>query len=296
MVTLCILYGLRAQRASSRRRYYQPGRSSSVKTTLEWGNTDAEKKQHPLRRATSPLGTVKDYTYDTYGNPLTTKTSSSGSSGSALCRRQRPTVENGNHAVRQTDARGKTVVRNTDAAMDTLLSVTDPRGQTVNYAYDQNRKVTKTTAVVDGKEYVNQYTYTKDKLTQVKHNTSANAAEDVTYHFEFDAAGRPTNVKVGSQLLSKTTYNADGTVKQVDYGNEDSIQYTYDAFKRLTGVRGRWDAEDRYACEYGANGQVARLTNDELSIVSTSEYDAANRPMRITHKNSVSMSICTRVK
>ena len=59
--------------------YYQPGRSSSVKTTLEWGSTDAEKKQHLLRRATSPLGTVKDYTYDTYGNPLTTKTSSSGS-------------------------------------------------------------------------------------------------------------------------------------------------------------------------------------------------------------------------
>ena len=110
----------------------------------------------------------------------------------------------------------------------------------------------------------------------------------MTYHFEFDAAGRPASVKVGSQLLSKTTYNADGTVKQVDYGNEDSIQYTYDAFKRLTGVRGRWDAEDRYVYEYGANGQVARLTNDELSIVSTSEYDAANRPMRITHKNSVS--------
>ena len=110
----------------------------------------------------------------------------------------------------------------------------------------------------------------------------------MTYHFEFDAAGRPANVKVGSQLLSKTTYNADGTVKQVDYGNEDSIQYTYDAFKRLTGVRGRWDAEDRYVYEYGANGQVARLTNDELSTVSTSEYDAANRPIRITHKNSVS--------
>ena len=228
---------------------------------------------------------MKDYTYDTYGNPLTTKTSSNGS---GFMQTTTAYSENGNHAVRQTDARGKTVVRNTDAAMDTLLSVTDPRGQTVNYAYDQNRKVTKTTAVVDGKEYVNQYTYTKDKLTQVKHNTSANAAEDVTYHFEFDAASRPTNVKVGSQLLSKTTYNTDGTVKQVDYGNEDSIQYTYDAFKRLTGVRGRWDAEDRYVYEYGANGQVARLTNDELSIVSTSEYDAANRPMRITHKNSVS--------
>ena len=112
----------------------------------------------------------------------------------------------------------------------------------------------------------------------------------MTYHFEFDAAGRPTNVKVGSQLLSKTTYNADGTVKQVDYGNEDSIQYTYDAFKRLTGVRGRWDAEDRYVYEYGANGQVARLTNDELSMMQPTV------PCALRIRTRFRMCICTRVK
>ena len=51
--------------------YYQPGRSSSVKTTLEWGSTDAEKKKHLLRKSTGPLGIVNEYTYDSHGNQLT---------------------------------------------------------------------------------------------------------------------------------------------------------------------------------------------------------------------------------
>lgn len=57
--------------------YYQPGRSSSVKTTMEWGTTDAEKKKHLLRKSTSPLGIVNEYTYDSHGNQLTSKTSNS---------------------------------------------------------------------------------------------------------------------------------------------------------------------------------------------------------------------------
>lgn len=106
--------------------------------------------------------------------------------------------------------------------------------------------MTKTAATVGGKEYTNHYTYTKDKLTQVKHNTSADASGDVAYNFEYDALGRPTVVKVGNQVLSTTTYNADGTVQRVDYGNEDSVEYSYDEFKRTKGVRYGFDYEDRY--------------------------------------------------
>ena len=136
-----------------------------------------------------------------------------------------------------------------------------------------------------GKEYANHYTYTKDKLTQVKHNTSADASGDVAYNFEYDALGRPTVVKVGNQVLSTTTYNADGTVQRVDYGNEDSVEYSYDEFKRTKGVRYNWDYEDRYVYEYGANGQVAQLTNTDILTVTTSEHDAAGRPARITRRH-----------
>ena len=261
--------------------YYQPGRSSSVKTTMEWGSTDAEKKKHLLRKSTSPLGTISEYTYDANGNCLTTKTGD----GTSFMQTSTAYDTNGNHVTAQTDARGKTVSRVVNTSKDTLTSITDPRGQTVSYTYDQNRKVTKTATTVDGKEYTNKYTYTKDKLTQVKHNTSADASGDVAYNFEYDTLGRPTVVKVDNQVLSSTTYNADGTVQRVDYGNEDSVEYSYDEFKRIKGIRYTEDSEDRYTYEYGANGQVAQLTNKNLRTVTTSEYDAAGRPARITRKH-----------
>lgn len=261
--------------------YYQPGRSSSVKTTMEWGTTDAEKKKHLLRKSTSPLGIVKEFTYDGNGNQLTAETTD----GTNFMMTENNYTENGNHVAIQIDARSKTVSRVTDYSKDTLTSVTDPRGQTVNYTYDQNRKVTKTAATVGGKEYANHYTYTKDKLTQVKHNTSADASGDVAYNFEYDALGRPTAVKVGNQVLSTTTYNTDGTVQRVDYGNEDSVEYSYDEFKRTKGVRYGFDYEDRYVYEYGANGQVAQLTNTDILTVTTSEHDAAGRPARITSRH-----------
>ena len=36
----------------------------------------------------------------------------------------------------------------------------------------------------DGKAYVNQYVYENDLLTEVRHNTSADSADDVVYSFE----------------------------------------------------------------------------------------------------------------
>lgn len=259
--------------------YYQPGRPANVKTTLEWGNSDEEKKKHLLRKSTSPLGIVNEYTYNAQGSSVSAKTFD----GTNFMQTTTSYDESGNHITSQVDTRGKVISRNTDSTLDTLTSITDPHGQTINYDYDQNRRMTKTFFSTAGKEYANHYTYTQDKLSQIRHNTSANAEDDVVYNFEYDAVGRPTAVKVNNQVLSSTTYNADGTIQRVDYGNGDFIQNNYDAYKRLTGVRYRWDAEDRYSYEYGANGKVARVKNTELNTCITSEYDTAGRPMRISH-------------
>ena len=69
---------------------------------------------------------------------------------------------------------------------------------------------------MDSKEYKNEYGYnaTKGYLTTVKHNTSANAADDVTYTFGYDALGRQTTVKVGTQTLSTNVYNSDDTLQK----------------------------------------------------------------------------------
>ena len=258
--------------------YYQPGRSSSVKTTMEWGSTDAEKKKHLLRKSTSPLGTISEYTYDANGNCLTTKTGD----GTSFMKTSTAYDADGNHVTTQTDARGMVETRSIDAALDTLTSVTDAREQVLNYTYDRNRKVTKASATVDGQEHTNEFTYTKDKLTQVKHNTSAAEADSVAYNLAYDAIGRLKSVKVGSQPLVTTEYNANGTIANVAYGNDNKVEHTYDAFKRIVGTRYDNDANDRFSYVYGANGEVTLVKDNVRNASVVIEYDAAHRPQRKT--------------
>lgn len=258
--------------------YFQPGRSAAVKTVMEWGESDEEKKKHLLRKSTSPLGTVSEYTYDDYGNQLTTKTSD----GTAFMQTTTVYDEQGNHVKQQIDARGMAVTRQTDDELDTLQSVTDARGQVLHYTYDRNRRVTKASTTADGCEYTNTFAYTKDKLTQVKHNTSDNASEDVAYTLAYDAVGRLESVKVGTQTLVETAYQADGMTESVTYGNRGQVCYTYDDFKRIVGMRYDDDTDDRFQYTYGANGEVARVKDCARDVSVLSEYDAANRPRRKT--------------
>ena len=266
--------------------YRQPGRPSTVKYTLDWGDTTAEKKKHLLKSTTSPLGIMTAATYDDKGNPLTSQTKNS--SGSMVIESQTTYTANQNYVATQKDARGKVITNNTDLTKGTLTSVTDPKGQTVNYEYDDFKRTTGVYTTADGKTYRNAYTYTQDKLTKVAHNTTDNDVCDVEYNFAFDGAGRPTTVQVGSQTLSTTVYNPDGTVQKVTYGNSSAgspqeVRYAYDDFKRLKGVQFDGETSDAYTYEYGANGQVMRLTDTILDRRMMSEYDTANRPMRITH-------------
>ena len=265
--------------------YRQPGRPSTVKYTLDWGSTTAEKKKHLLKSTTSPLGIITASTYDAKGNPLTSQTKNSDAS--LVIETQTTYTANKNYVATQKDARGKVVTSNIDLQTGLLNSVTDPKGQTVEYSYDEMKRTTGVHATVGSKTYRNAYTYTQDKLTKVAHNTTDNEACDVEYNFAFDSAGRPTTVKVGTQTLSTNTYNPDGTLKKVTYGNNtsaapQSVTYTYDGYKRLKSVK--YDTlSSAYSYAYGANGQVAKETDSVLGRTKVSEYDVSNRPMRITH-------------
>jgi YD repeat-containing protein len=124
---------------------------------------------------------------------------------------------NGNHILSQTDARGKTVTHDIDENTDLTRAVTDPNGQQVQYAYDSARRVTQVSASAGGKQYKNAYAYENDRLKTVSHNTDGSAANNVTYRFAYDAVGRPTETHVGSRLLSRNVYNADGTLARSEY-------------------------------------------------------------------------------
>ena len=135
----------------------------------------------------------------------------------------------------------------------------------------------------------NEYTYDakRGNLVEIRHNTDGNAANDVVYTFEQDALGRQTAVKVGSQTLSQSAYQNDptkpnfGTLTATTYGNGAKVSSRYDDFNRVTGVVYGEETAPRYEYDYNAKGQVARVRDNLLNRTTQSEYDLANRPVRV---------------
>ena len=135
----------------------------------------------------------------------------------------------------------------------------------------------------------NEYTYDEQRgnLVEIRHNTDGNAANDVVYSFEQDALGRQTAVKVGNQTLSQSQYQNDptkpnfGTLTATTYGNGAKISSRYDDFNRVTGVVYGEETAPRYEYDYNAKGQVARVRDNLLNRTTQSEYDLANRPVRV---------------
>ena len=281
--------------------YRAPGRDE--RTVYNWGATDAEKQKHLLLDVISPLGTKSAYTYDAYGNPLTTAVSDNNGHITEIVETSSVYTADGNYIVSQTDARGKTVTTVTDTDKGTTESVTDPNGQVVNYTYDTLRRVTEVSTQVNVnsnaenivKEYKNEYTYNvKDRLTEVRHNTDGNTQNDVVYHFGYDALGRQTTVSVGTQNLSTTEYQTNasapnyGTVSSVTYGNGFTVHNEYDAFNRVTGICFGNETDPRYVFRYNARGQAAWMKDNLLHRVTETEYDLSDRPCRIkTHENGM---------
>ena len=264
-----------------------------MSSTFHYGDTEAEQKKHLLLKSIAPLGSASVFTYDAFGNPLTSQVQNADANPSYFIRGETSYTDDGNYVAGQKDARGKIVRTETDPQRGTTTSVTDAKGQTVEYKYDELRRIVKTSASVGAKEGIltahNEYTYDakRGNLVEIRHNTDGNAANDVVYTFEQDALGRQTAVKVGSQTLSQSAYQNDptkpnfGTLTATTYGNGAKVSSRYDDFNRVTGVVYGEETAPRYEYDYNAKGQVARVRDNLLNRTTQSEYDLANRPVRV---------------
>ena len=266
--------------------YHQPGAEESAKYTMNYGETTAERQKHLLRESVTPMGQRDTYTYDDRGNALTAIRQKSGET--AFIKTESGYSADGNYRTSTKDARGNTVTQAVDPNTGTLTSVTDPNGQTVNYTYDASKRVTAVQTEAYNRLYRNRYTYENDRIKTVSHNTTGSAENDVTYTFEYDSLGRKTNVKVGEQTLSTNVYENDraGLLSEVQYGNGGKVQYAYDDFDRLTGVRYDGEETDRYSYEYDANGNAVLVRDHALNRVLQTGHDLADRPMDTQLRNA----------
>ena len=87
--------------------------------------------------------------------------------------------------------------------------------------------------------------------------------------------------------LSQSAYQNDptkpnfGTLTATTYGNGAKIRSRYDDFNRVTGVVYGEETAPRYEYDYNAQGKVARVRDNLLNWTTQSEYDLANRPVRV---------------
>ena len=264
--------------ANNLKSYRQPGAAESAKYTMSYGASLDEQKKHLLKESVTPMGQRDVFTHDSYGNTLTSIRQKSGDS--AFIRTETVYNADGTFATSTKDARGNAVTQNVNATDGTLTSVTDPNGQTVSYTYDASKRVTGVQTTAGGKTYKNAYTYSNDRIQKVQHNTTTDTP-DVEYTFGYDALGRKTTVKVGSQALSTNVYNGDrsGLLSEVQYGNGGKVKYAYDDYDRLTGVKYDGETANRYTYEYGADGEASVVRDNNLGRVLQTERDLAQRPM-----------------
>ena len=84
------------------------------------------------------------------------------------------------------------------------------------------------------------------------------------------------------------TYKAgrSSLLDKVTYGNNGQVEYTYDDYDRLSGVKYDGESGQRYTYQYGANGRVAFVHDNHLNRTLQSEYDLAERPVQLTQRDS----------
>ena len=88
--------------------------------------------------------------------------------------------------------------------------------------------------------------------------------------------------------MSTNTYKADrsGLLDKVTFGNNGQVEYTYDDYDRLSGVKYDGETGQRYTYQYGANGRVAFVHDNHLNRTLQSEYDLAERPVQLTQRDA----------
>jgi hypothetical protein len=158
------------------------------------------------------------------------------------------------------------------------MRVEDPKGNSVNFEYDENKRLVRASNEHDRHVHVNECAYENNRLASVSHNTTTDEP-DVFFSHTYDALGNIVETKVGEQILSQNVYSdtPDRKLERVEYGNGGKVHYAYDEYKRIESVKYDEDTQPAVEYTYGYNGKVTKLRDNTINCVEEGEYDGAER-------------------
>ena len=229
--------------------------------------------------------TVSDYTYDAYGNLLTSITQTG-----TIKKKIIYTYEQDNNRIASiTDETGKTTTYyyNPDTnVLEWVRYPEDTASTQTNYEYDNMHRLQEITVVTDrGKTMSATYTYDNDllKTIQTKGDTNRTTLYSFDYLTKFSLREK---VKVGTQTLISYTYTDDENhyLQSVDYSNGDKVQYTYDDQGRLEKEEylenGSSTVSRRIEYTYDNSGTVATVKDSLTGNSTVIYYDFAGRVVK----------------
>ena len=273
-------------------------------TDLQGQKTTYEYTANQLTKAILPNGVIEEYTYDSYNNVKTAKTSTGVTATFTY-------DTYGNNTSVSVSNSGKTlsssaVYTNSDNYSGSseqygnyLFSVTDPLGKTTTYGYNADTGVLdwvqapgetltdqtaytydnlyRTTGVTKDGSTVG-YTYTNDLLDTI--TSTSGTVYDFTYG-DFDLV---QNVKIGSRSLISHEYTSDANryLTKSTYGNDDYISYAYDDLGRAESKT--YEDGDKIEYAYDNSGNLGEVKDSGSGRTTRYYYDFLDRIGRVEER------------
>ena len=238
--------------------------------------------KHNMKKATSQRGVTYNYTYNTKGQA--TDLEAKNASNTMALKSNSEYTSNGEYLQKLYDQDGNYDTYNYDATKGFLTSVVDNNtGATINYTYNTNNGNLLTVTQSDsqyGLTMSNSYGYssTGKLLTQISRNGT-------NYNIEYDAFNNVTNNKVGTQTLSKFTYDDDnGVLKDVRYGTGESFYYNYDNYGNVRSLI--YNGSTNFEWFSDKSGAVIRSRDLVNSAEYNYDYDTTGRLVRQSKTNT----------
>lgn len=173
---------------------------------------------------------------------------------------------------RSKDARGNEVHQVVNATDGTLTSVTNPNGQTVNYTYDESKRVTGVETTADGKTYRNAYTYENDRI-QYAYTEGALGSAVSTRTFSYASDWKDQLIANGSYPL---TYDAIGNLKTYA-----GWEYEWMAGRRLVK---QTQNEKVVSYDYDHNGmRIRQIVSNKTSGYVYATYSYTYNGSKLVH-------------
>lgn len=259
------------------------------KTTYEYTNNDLTKEvlpsgaeltytydeYHNVSTATTKAGVNYEFTYDAYGN----NTSVSIVKDNTKITSSATYTSDGNRLLTTTDAAGKVTTYGYNEDTNNLHWVRypeDTQSTRTNYTYDSmHRLMTGVTASTGtGNTLTASYTYADDLLTKITTGST-------TYNFAYGNFAQTELISVGSQTLATYSYTDETNyLKELAYGNGDSVEYAYDQQGRVT--KQTYEDGETVQYLYDNDGELAAVVDSESGITSytTSDFTERNAQYR----------------